>query len=307
MRLDVRALPTWERHARIRTRFEALSEGRSLTVVTDHEPRPLRLQFEAWYPGGFIWLQRHLGVGRWEANVRRIAAAAQPESIGDVLRRSPIFADGRQETRDRLVQYATERTYNDGATIVEQDVKWPNLGLVRIGMVAAIMGSAAGRDLRLFDVFAGETFGNVELLDGGRTVARFAATVTPTRVVLFPLGIVITAMNADQAIARALSIVCAQRVRALSEGFSSHVAQPAIARVAAAILPYAPPTVGLSPSLEPLVRMTQTELAVIAGTAKEVAARAIAELEAAGALKRLKGHIALVDREKLQGVAQRGN
>jgi DNA-binding GntR family transcriptional regulator len=49
--------------------------------------------------------------------------------------------------------------------------------------------------------------------------------------------------------------------------------------------------------------MSQTELAVIAGTAKEVAARAVAELEAAGVLKRRNGHIALVDREKLKEVA----
>jgi DNA-binding GntR family transcriptional regulator len=46
--------------------------------------------------------------------------------------------------------------------------------------------------------------------------------------------------------------------------------------------------------------MTQNQLAVIAGTAKEVAARAIAELEAAGALERMQGHISRIDRAKLQ-------
>lgn len=51
--------------------------------------------------------------------------------------------------------------------------------------------------------------------------------------------------------------------------------------------------------------MTQNQLAIIAGTAKEVAARAVAELEAAGALQRTEGHIARIDRAKLQAyVAQ---
>lgn len=307
MRLDVRHLPTWERHARIRESFDALEDGASLTVVTDHEPRPLRLQFDGWCGGRFVWTQRHLGVGRWEAAIQRIAPAPGPETVDDVLRRTAALADGRDETRSALARYAIERAYEEGTPIVEQDAHWPYLGVVRTGTVAAIMGSPVGRDLRLFDVYSGETFGNVELLDGGRTVARFVATAAPTRVVLLPRGAVITAMNADAAFARRIATVCAQRVRALAEGYSARVAQPAIARVAAAILPFAPPTAGLSPSLEPLVRMTQIELAGIAGTAKEVAARAVAELETAGALRRLKGHIALVDREKLQDIALNGN
>jgi uncharacterized protein (DUF2249 family)/CRP-like cAMP-binding protein len=303
MRLDVRALPTWERHARIRERFETLREGASLTIAIEHEPRPLRLQFEEWYAGCFVWSQRQLGARRWDAAIRRIAPAPEPAAIVDVLRRSPAFADGRAETRDMLARHAAERTYDEGAAVVEQDVQWPYLGVVRCGTVAAIMGSEAGRDLRLFDVFAGETFGNVELFDGGRTVARFVATATPTRVILLARGVVMSAMSSDATVARTLATVCAQRVRALADGFSAHVAQPALARVATAILPYASPSAGLSPALEPLLRMSQTELAVIAGTAKEVAARAVAELEAAGALERRKGHIALVDREKLKQIA----
>jgi CRP/FNR family transcriptional regulator len=303
VRLDVRALPTWERHARIRERFEALREGASLTVAIEHEPRPLRLQFEEWYAGRFVWSQRHLGARRWEATIRRIASAPEPEAIVDVLRRSPAFADGRAETRDMLARHAVERTYAEGTPIADQDVQWPYLGVVRSGTVAAIMGSAAGRDLRLFDVFIGETFGNVELFDGGRTVARFIATAASTRIILLARGVVTSAMSSDAAVSRALATECAQRVRALADGFSAHVAQPALARVATAILPYASPGAGLSPALEPLLRMSQTELAVIAGTAKEVAARAVAELEAAGVLKRRNGHIALVDREKLKEVA----
>ena len=306
MPLDLRALPTWERHPRIRERFEALNDGRSLTIVTDHEPRPLRLQFAEWYPRRYVWSQRHLGIGRWGVTVRRVAPARVPESIADALRRAAAFADGREETLQGLAEHAVERSYANDATIVEQDAQWPHLGLVRTGSVSAVMGATSGREIRLFDVSADETFGIVELLDGGRTVARFVAT-SPARVVLLPRGIVLSAMATDAAVTRGLSIVCAQRVRALADGFASQVSLPAIARVAAAILPYAPPSAGLSPSLGPLARMTQTQLAVIAGTAKEVAARAIAELEGAGALKRLKGHIALVDREKLREAALPGH
>ncbi|MBC5828935.1 MAG: hypothetical protein GIW98_01925 [Candidatus Eremiobacteraeota bacterium] len=57
-------------------------------------------------------------------------------------------------------------------------------------------------------------------------------------------------------------------------------------RVASALVVYAPPKDGLHPALPPLPSITQTQIAVAAGTVKEVAARAIAELEARRALKR---------------------
>jgi hypothetical protein len=45
--------------------------------------------------------------------------------------------------------------------------------------------------------------------------------------------------------------------------------------------------------------MTQSQVAASAGTVKEVAARAIAELERLQALRRERGHIRYLDRTKL--------
>ncbi|WP_280587432.1 DUF2249 domain-containing protein [Halorubrum sp. Boch-26] len=39
--LDVRELPPSERHGRIRGAFEALEPGETLTIVNDHDPKPL--------------------------------------------------------------------------------------------------------------------------------------------------------------------------------------------------------------------------------------------------------------------------
>lgn len=303
-RLDVRPIPLPERHARIYAAFDALGEGTPLIIVTDHEPRPLRLQLDHLHPQGFIWSQRHFGIGRWEVTLRRISAPGNDaaDTLASFLRHCAVFSEAHEDTYRTFAQVASERTFDEGASIVEQDVQWPYLGLVRTGSLAAMMGSATGREQRLFDVLPCETVGAIETLDGGRTVARVVATTAATRVVLIPRGIVITTMAKDVAFARAVAAICAQRARALAEAFTAHVTQSAIVRVAAAILPYAGPDAGLTPSLEPLRRMTQTQLAATAGTVKEVAARAVAELEAVGALRRAKGRIALVDRQKLQAV-----
>jgi CRP/FNR family transcriptional regulator len=297
--LDVRPIPTWERHGRIFSAFSDLRDHASLTIVTDHEPRPLRLQFEERHPNEFVWEQRNTGIGRWEVHLRRLPPAEETVVGQTFFRQCAILSSASEGTLRAFEQAASERTFDEGTSIVEQDAQWPYLGLVRAGTLSAIAGSSTGRDQNLFDFLPRDTFGDVETLDGGRTVARIVAT-SSVRVVLIPRGVVISAMIADSMFARHLAAVCAQRVRALAAHFSAHVAHPAIARVAAALLPYASADAGLSPSLEPLQRMTQNQLAIVAGTAKEVAARAIAELEAAGALQRSQGHISRIDRAKLQ-------
>jgi hypothetical protein len=51
--------------------------------------------------------------------------------------------------------------------------------------------------------------------------------------------------------------------------------------------------------------MTQTQVAAAAGTVKEVAARAIADLERVQALRRERGHIRYLDRAKLLEIIDR--
>jgi len=298
--LDVRTIPTWERHGRIFSAFAELRGAASLTIVTDHEPRPLRLQFQERHPEEFVWEQRQVGSGRWEVTLRRLTLIKDAPGEHTFFLRCAALWNASTETLRAFERVASERTVDEGTTIVEQDAQWPFLGFVRTGTLSAIIGSSTGRDQSLFDFLPCDTFGEVETLDGGRTIARIVVRSALARVVLIPRGIVISAMIADATFGRQLAAISAQRVRRLAAHFSAHVAHPAIARLAAALLPYASADAGLAPSLGPLQRMTQNQLAIVAGTAKEVAARAIAELEAAGALRRTQGHISHIDRAKLR-------
>jgi uncharacterized protein (DUF2249 family) len=45
--LDVRDVPPSERHPKIHAAFEELSAGETLTIVNDHEPKPLFYEFQA--------------------------------------------------------------------------------------------------------------------------------------------------------------------------------------------------------------------------------------------------------------------
>ena len=53
MQLDVRVIPPREKHPTIFATFDALEPGESFVLVNDHDPFPLRYQFEAQRPGEF--------------------------------------------------------------------------------------------------------------------------------------------------------------------------------------------------------------------------------------------------------------
>lgn len=45
--LDVRDVPPAKRHPKIHAAFEELGSGEALTIVNDHEPKPLFYEFQA--------------------------------------------------------------------------------------------------------------------------------------------------------------------------------------------------------------------------------------------------------------------
>ena len=69
--LDVRQLPHWQRHDAIFTAYRALQPGRGFVLVNDHDPLPLRYQFEAQHPGEFTWDYVEAGPGTWRVRIGR--------------------------------------------------------------------------------------------------------------------------------------------------------------------------------------------------------------------------------------------
>jgi uncharacterized protein (DUF2249 family) len=72
--LDVRQLPHWQRHDAIFTAYRSLQPGHGFVLVNDHDPLPLRYQFEAQYPGEFTWDYAEAGPRAWRVRIGRAAA-----------------------------------------------------------------------------------------------------------------------------------------------------------------------------------------------------------------------------------------
>lgn len=71
--LDVRIIAPREKHPTIHARLNALAPGEMLSIVNDHDPRPLRFELEADYPGQYEWEYVERGPETWRVNIRRNA------------------------------------------------------------------------------------------------------------------------------------------------------------------------------------------------------------------------------------------
>ena len=156
-----------------------------------------------------------------------------------------IFSTCSESTRRALALVAEQRSVRLKTTIAEQESHWPFLGVVRRGRVFAIVGTPSGRNQILFEALETEVFGNIVLFDGGATIARFATLAEPADLIVFPRSDVLRAAEADSRFALALAAAAAQQVRTIAELVQAHVSKKIVARVAAALRPYAPIESGL--------------------------------------------------------------
>ena len=71
MQLDVRVIPPREKHPTIFQTFDALEPGKSFVLVNDHDPFPLRYQFEAERTGQYGWEYLEQGPQVWRVEISK--------------------------------------------------------------------------------------------------------------------------------------------------------------------------------------------------------------------------------------------
>jgi uncharacterized protein (DUF2249 family) len=298
LEIDVRGLPVWERPGIVFEHFDHLPLGATLTFVTEYEPRGLAARIDAQRPAQARVEAIRIADDQWRIGLTRLELEKTVPTVASVLRRCSVFASLDDTARARLAATAREVTVLRGQMLVDEGGEISFLGIVWDGVLAT-SSTAMGRSRSFFETFPFETFGDVEFFDHGLSMGRVVGLSKATRCVLLPRETVRALGVSHPEVLFAVATACAQRTRSLAESLAAQGTQPILHRLASALLPYSVPERGLSLAMAPLPLMTQSQLAAAAGTVKEVAARAIAELELHGALKRERGHIRFLDRTRL--------
>ena len=303
--IDLRNIPAWERTDLVRKALDRLPSGASLTLITENEPRALSARLTQDRPDRFIVEARRVASRVWQLRLTHRTGDAPDRNVGaQHLGRCPAFAALDVGVREELAAAALWQTGRRGQTLVAENADWPFIGMVTEGIVARAAGGGRERERILYEIFPYGLFGVAEYFDRGLKMARITVFSKSARLLKVPWDAVSAVASRHPQLTNALGVVMAQRIRLLADALNVQGSLPILGRVARVLLPYAMPDRGLAQAAASLSAITQSQIAAAAGTVKEVAARAIAELESRNALRREHGHIRYLDREVLLELIQ---
>ena len=214
----------------------------------------------------------------------------------DILRQIPMFATLTAEDLTSVATVTRERRYTRGGVIILAGQPGGALYFVRRGLVKVYKTSDEGKEQTLRLIGPGQTFNDVPALDGGPNPAS-AMAMEPT-VVYATSGeqlrrLIRERPGVAEATVRSLAAALRHLVTLVEDLSFRHVR----ARVAKILLEQEERTLSGEPAAH---RLTQQEIAALAGTAREMVGRALKELETAGAIHSAHGRITVLNRERLQ-------
>jgi CRP/FNR family transcriptional regulator len=211
----------------------------------------------------------------------------------ELLKSIPYFSGLRPDELEAIRSGVFEKTAERGEVILLEGEPAQALFFVASGAVKVFKTSPEGKEQILNIVRPGESFNDVALFDDGPNLASAQAMVP---VVLYGVKKVELKAILERHPQVALNIirVLAQRVRqsvGLVEDLSfRHV----LSRVAKILLEHASDGTGPRP------RLTQQEIAAMAGTAREVVGRSLKALEEEGLIRVERHRIVIANRPALE-------
>jgi len=82
--LDVRGMSKPDKHPTIFATFAGLQPGGSFVLINDHDPQPLRREFEVEYADGFDWEYLRSDRKDWRVRITKVTAERLPRSLVDI-------------------------------------------------------------------------------------------------------------------------------------------------------------------------------------------------------------------------------
>ncbi|HET9918449.1 MAG TPA: Crp/Fnr family transcriptional regulator [Ktedonobacteraceae bacterium] len=210
------------------------------------------------------------------------------------LRQIPLFAALSSEDLASVAAMTVERRYDRGDMILLEGDMGGALHYVQAGLVKVFKTSASGKEQVLRLIGSGYTFNDVPALDGGPNPAS-AAALEPSVIYMIGRAELLKLIRSRREVAEAVVQSLARALRHLVALVEDLSLRHVTARIAKILLDQE--AAASEGRLQH--RITQQEMAALAGTAREVVGRALKELEIAGAIEMRQGRATVLNRERL--------
>jgi CRP-like cAMP-binding protein len=223
-----------------------------------------------------------------------VTGPKRPE-FAALLGMNPLFAGLGEEAIRGIASLCTRRTIEAGETLFQKGDKGDALYGVRRGRVRIETGTAGGGRLTLNVLGPGDLFGEIALFDG---LPRTADAIgdEPSELFMVRRADFLAYLEREPRITlRLLEMLC-QRIRWVSDRMEEAVLLPLPARLARRLC-------ALGDDFGSEVHISQEDLGVYVGAARESVNRQLQEWRRAGIIELKRGRVLLLDVERLQAAA----
>jgi CRP-like cAMP-binding protein len=217
----------------------------------------------------------------------------------ELLGRVPLFTELSPPELDRIASVAIPRSFPKGVRVFHEGDSSDACYIVRAGDLRVTREHSDGRAIALATLGPGDFFGELAMLDGGSRSAS-VETLTDAELLALPASDVrrVIAENGD--IAAKLIVAITRRLRETNERVARQSFQTVPSRVAGVLAQLIAEEAIPEHREGVTVRMTQADLAQLAGTSRESVSRFLATLERAGVVAVGRGRVTVLEPRRLR-------
>lgn len=219
--------------------------------------------------------------------------------VARLLRRVPLLADLEPSELERIASVAVPRSFPKGDIVFHEGDRSDACYVIRSGEVRVTRQHSDGRAIALATLREGEIVGELAMLDGE---VRSASIEALTEIELLALSATDMRglLQRNPAMTAKLVVALTRRVRETNERVASQSFQTVPSRVAGVLGQLVAEDDRPQAVDGVTIRMTQADLAQLAGTSRESVSRFLAILERAGVVRVGRGRVTVTDPKRLR-------
>jgi CRP-like cAMP-binding protein len=220
------------------------------------------------------------------------------ESV-DLLERVPLFEKLSHAELDRIAGVAIPRSFPRGVRVFHEGDSSDACYIVRSGDLRVTREHSDGRAIALATLGSGDIFGELAMLDGEARSAS-VETLSDAELLALPASDMRRLLSDHSEIAVKLIIALTRRLRETNERVARQSFQTVPSRVAGVLSQLIAEEASIDGGSGFTIRMTQADLAQLAGTSRESVSRFLAILERAGVVRVGRGRVTVIEPRRLR-------